>query len=48
MKTEKGNATTPPPGVMNINSFTINFQKPGTYEYLCLLHPWMTGKVVVK
>jgi plastocyanin len=29
------------------NTFTVTFQKPGTYEYLCIIHPWMTGKVVV-
>jgi plastocyanin len=30
------------------NTFTVTFEKPGTYEYLCTLHPWMTGSVVVK
>ena len=30
------------------NTFTVTFQKAGTYNYLCQLHPWMTGKVVVK
>ncbi len=30
------------------NTFTIKFENPGTYGYLCLLHPWMTGSVVVK
>jgi plastocyanin len=30
------------------NTFTITFQSPGTYDYLCLLHPWMTGSVIVK
>lgn len=30
------------------NTFTVTFQKPGTYPYLCIVHPWMTGKVVVK
>jgi plastocyanin len=29
------------------NTFTVTFQKDGTYYYLCLLHPWMTGNVVV-
>jgi plastocyanin len=29
-------------------SFTVTFQKPGTYNYLCALHPWMVGSVVVK
>jgi plastocyanin len=30
------------------NTFTVTFQKAGTYNYLCELHPWMLGSVVVK
>ena len=30
------------------NTFTVTFQKAGTYDYLCIIHPWMTGKVIVK
>jgi plastocyanin len=30
------------------NAFTMTFEKPGTYYYLCILHPWMTGTVVVE
>ena len=30
------------------NTFTITFESPGTYDYLCLLHPWMTGSVIVR
>ncbi len=29
------------------STFSVTFQKAGTYNYLCLLHPWMVGKVVV-
>jgi plastocyanin len=29
------------------NTFTVRFEKQGTYDYLCILHPWMTGSVVV-
>jgi plastocyanin len=29
-------------------SFTATFQKAGTYHYICQLHPWMHGTVVVK
>ena len=29
-------------------SFTVTFQKAGTYYYICQLHPWMAGSVVVK
>ncbi|HEY6537248.1 MAG TPA: hypothetical protein VIY08_15860 [Candidatus Nitrosocosmicus sp.] len=30
------------------NFFTIIFNKPGLYEYSCLFHPWMIGKILVK
>jgi plastocyanin len=30
------------------STFKVTFQKAGTYKYLCELHPWMTGSVVVK
>jgi plastocyanin len=30
------------------NTFTVTFEKPGTYKYQCILHPWMTGSVTVK
>jgi plastocyanin len=29
-------------------SFTVTFQKPGTYKYICGIHPWMSGLVIVK
>ena len=29
-------------------SFTVTFQKAGTYNYICQIHPWMIGSVVVK
>ena len=29
-------------------SFTVTFQKAGTYHYICQLHPWMTRSVLVK
>jgi plastocyanin len=30
-----------------VTSFTVTFEEPGTYDYFCALHPWMTGQVVV-
>jgi plastocyanin len=36
-----------PPGPQ-ITNFTVTFEKPGTYDYLCNVHPWMTGAVIVK
>ncbi len=29
------------------STFRVTFEKVGTYNYDCLLHPWMDGKVVV-
>jgi YVTN family beta-propeller protein len=29
-------------------SFTRTYDKPGTYEYVCAVHPYMSGKVVVR
>ena len=36
-----------PPGAPPITSFTVTFQEPGTYPYVCTVHPWMTGTVEV-
>ena len=35
----------PVPGTSS--TFSVTFKKAGTYNYLCLLHPWMVGKIVV-
>jgi hypothetical protein len=37
-----------PPGAPPITSFTMTFENPGTYYYICVLHPWMSGTVTVK
>lgn len=37
-----------PPGFPPINSFSVKFTKAGTYDYLCEVHPWMAGEVIVK
>ena len=29
-------------------TFDVTFEEPGEYPYLCIVHPWMTGVVVVK
>ena len=36
-----------PPGAPPITTFTVTFENPGTFDYLCTLHPWMTGSVEV-
>jgi len=35
----------PPSGT---TSFTISFDKAGTYNYYCILHPWQKGTIIVK
>ena len=29
------------------NTFSVTFENPGSYNYICVLHPWMTGSVTV-
>lgn len=36
-----------PPGVPPIKSFSVTFEQPGTYHYICSVHPWMAGTVKV-
>ena len=36
-----------PPGAPPIFSFTLTFEKTGTYNYICIIHPWMTGTIMV-
>ncbi|HEX2615423.1 MAG TPA: plastocyanin/azurin family copper-binding protein [Nitrososphaera sp.] len=37
-----------PPGFPPTNTFSVKFTKAGTYDYMCEVHPWMTGQVIVK
>jgi plastocyanin len=37
-----------PPGAPPIKSFSVTFANAGTYGYICEVHPWMTGQVVVQ
>jgi plastocyanin len=30
------------------DSFTITFDKAGTYQYICSIHPHMQGKIIVQ
>ena len=32
---------------MSGNTFEFTFDESGTYDYFCMVHPWMTGKVIV-
>jgi plastocyanin len=29
-------------------TFTLTFEKAGTYDYYCILHPWQKGKIAVQ
>jgi plastocyanin len=31
----------------NVNTFTVTFEQPGTYEYFCAFHPAMYGTITV-
>ena len=31
-----------------LDSFTFKFDKPGTYKYLCTIHPRMMAAIIVK
>lgn len=35
-------------GLDTNDQYSVLFDKPGTYEYFCSLHPMMTGKVIVR
>ena len=37
-----------PAGFPPVDNFSVKFTKAGTYNYLCEVHPWMTGQVIVK
>ena len=36
-----------PPGAPPITLFTVTFENPGTFYYICVIHPWMSGTVTV-
>lgn len=36
------------PALDTDDSFTQRFDAPGTVEYFCIMHPQMTGKIVVE
>ena len=36
-----------PKGAPPIKSFSVTFEKPGTYDYICMIHPWMNGVITV-
>jgi plastocyanin len=36
-----------PPEAPPVTDFTVTFENPGTHGYVCVIHPWMTGSVVV-
>ena len=30
------------------HSFEVTFNEKGTFDYHCMVHPWKTGKIIVK
>ena len=49
-----GNATDGPDGVWDSSlimidmSYSVTLDNPGTYDYFCMVHPWMQGIVIVE
>jgi plastocyanin len=37
-----------PPDLPQITSFSVTFANAGTYNYICVIHPWMAGQVRVQ
>ena len=37
-----------PPDAPPITSLSITLENVGTYDYICEIHPWMTGRVIVE
>ena len=37
-----------PQGFPEISTFSAKFEEQGAYNYICVLHPWMTGTAVVE
>jgi plastocyanin len=45
--TSKGSALFDSGSINTGETFKYTFTQPGTYDYYCTFHPWMTGKIVV-
>jgi plastocyanin len=45
--TSKGSSLFDSGGIPTGGSFKYTFTHPGTYNYYCTIHPWMTGIIVV-
>ena len=49
-----GNATDGPDGLWDSSllmidmSYSVTLDNPGTYDYFCMVHPWMQGIVIVE
>ena len=39
--------STSTPGAPPLTTFTVTFENPGIYDYVCTVHPWMPGSVNV-
>ncbi len=44
----QGSVIHSPPVLNQGQSYSVTFSKPGTYDYLCTIHPNMRGTVIVR
>jgi amicyanin len=48
VKSDEGPQAFKSPALDTGDSFTVTFDKAGTYQYICSIHPHMQGKIVVQ
>jgi plastocyanin len=46
--TSQGNSTINSGDLKKGQSYTVTFTKPGTYQYICMIHQYMHGTIVVQ
>jgi plastocyanin len=46
--TSSGTSTIDSGSLPQGHSYTVTFTKPGTYNYICTIHPYMKATVIVK
>lgn len=48
VKSKEGPASFQSPGLDSGGQYSFPFRRPGTYHYICPVHPYMRGTIIVK